>query len=215
MPVTPATPTSVCWFFFAPHLGVWDPGVGPMIPKFELGWDFCAVHLTAKFHCPTFNRSEVTAMLRRWVIKARHFNPFRPEFASKLKYISTTTKMSRNQVYLTQWPSVLMIKIHLALHLHAGRSNPVRSVGHKFTYQRIKAKPVQVVKVIWHRATLLPQINGSIVFARWRQRTSHEGTLAPPGEYDWTCASCGPAESTTQTTNRLVQPFLHSSRMYN
>jgi len=29
--------------------------------------------------------------------------------------------------------------------------------------------------------------------------SSHEGTLAPPGEYDWTCASFGPLESTTQT----------------
>jgi len=39
-----------------------------------------------------------------------------------------------------------------------------------------------------------------------------EGTLAPPGKYDWTCASFGPPESTTQTANRSVQPFLHSSR---
>jgi len=54
-------------------------------PKFELGWDFCAMHLTAKFHHPMFNRSEAivlanwqtnrrrwkhpprSAMLRRWV----------------------------------------------------------------------------------------------------------------------------------------------------
>jgi len=28
-------------------------------PKFELGQDICTVHLTAKFHLPTFNRSEV------------------------------------------------------------------------------------------------------------------------------------------------------------
>jgi len=26
---------------------------------FELGQDFCTMHLTAKFHRPTFNRSEV------------------------------------------------------------------------------------------------------------------------------------------------------------
>jgi len=37
---------------------------------------------------------------------------------------------------------------------------------------------------------------------------SWEGTWAPPGEYDWTCASFGPPESTTQTANRSVQPFL-------
>ena len=58
-------------------------------PKFEFGWDFCTVHLTAKFHHPMFNGSEVivltnkqtnkltnkqtplttprSAMLRRWV----------------------------------------------------------------------------------------------------------------------------------------------------
>jgi len=36
---------------------------------------------------------------------------------------------------------------------------------------------------------------------------SHKSTLAPPGEYDWTCASFGPLESTTQTANRSVQPF--------
>ena len=41
---------------------------------------------------------------------------------------------------------------------------------------------------------------------------SHVGTLAPPGEYDWTCATFGPPQSTTQTANRSVQPFLHNSR---
>jgi len=40
----------------------------------------------------------------------------------------------------------------------------------------------------------------------------HVGTLAPPGKYDWTCASFGPPESTTQTANRSAQPFLHSSQ---
>jgi len=38
----------------------------------------------------------------------------------------------------------------------------------------------------------------------------HKGTLAPPVEYDWTCASFGPLESTTETGNGSVQPFLHS-----
>ena len=37
-------------------------------------------------------------------------------------------------------------------------------------------------------------------------------TLAPPGEYDWTGASFGPPESTTQMANWSVQSFLHSSR---
>jgi len=31
--------------------------------------------------------------------------------------------------------------------------------------------------------------------------------IAPPGEYDWTCASFGPPESTTQTANWSAQPF--------
>jgi len=34
----------------------------------------------------------------------------------------------------------------------------------------------------------------------------------PPGEYDLTCASFAPLESTTQMANRSAQPFLHSSR---
>jgi len=34
----------------------------------------------------------------------------------------------------------------------------------------------------------------------------------PPGKYNWTCASFGPLESTTQTANGSVQPFLQSSR---
>ena len=41
------------------------------------------------------------------------------------------------------------------------------------------------------KAALLQQTDGSIVFARWRQCPSHEGTLPPPGEHDWTCASFG------------------------
>jgi len=40
----------------------------------------------------------------------------------------------------------------------------------------------------------------------------HKGTLAPPGEYDWTCASFGPFESTTDTANGSVQSFLDSLR---
>jgi len=30
-----------------------------MTPKFELGRDFCSLHLTAKFHRPTFSCSEI------------------------------------------------------------------------------------------------------------------------------------------------------------
>jgi len=40
----------------------------------------------------------------------------------------------------------------------------------------------------------------------------HKGTLAPPGEYDWICASFGPLESTIDTANGSVQSLLHSLR---
>jgi len=51
-------------------------------------------------------------------------------------------------------------------------------------------------------------MDGSMLFDRWRQHVPNEGMLAPPGEYDWICASFGPLESTTQTTNRSVKPLL-------
>jgi len=40
-------------------LGCEDPGVGLVTPKFELGRDFCTMHVTAKFHRPMFNRLEI------------------------------------------------------------------------------------------------------------------------------------------------------------
>jgi len=47
----------------ATFLGVRTQGpVGPMTPKFELGREFCTLHITAKFHHPTFNRSEVIVL---------------------------------------------------------------------------------------------------------------------------------------------------------
>jgi len=46
-------------------LGCEDPWVGPMIAIFELGWDFCTMHLIAKFHYPTFNRLEVTLLTNK------------------------------------------------------------------------------------------------------------------------------------------------------
>jgi len=73
---------------------------------------------------------------------------------------------------------------------------------------KLASKPhIQVVKVIWHKAVSPPQTDGSVVFARWHQCALHGGTLAPPGEYDWICASFGPPESTTQTAFRSVNPF--------
>ena len=56
---------------------------------------------------------------------------------------------------------------------------------------------------------------GSAVFAAQGRVSS--GILAPHGKYDWNCThwchlTNGLPESTTQTANRSVQPFLHSSR---
>jgi len=36
-----------------------------MTPKFEIGGDFCTLHLTAKLHHPTFNRSEVIMLTNK------------------------------------------------------------------------------------------------------------------------------------------------------
>jgi len=41
-------------FFVPGDLDLW-----PLTPKFERGRDFCTLYLTAKFHHPTFKRSEV------------------------------------------------------------------------------------------------------------------------------------------------------------
>jgi len=51
----------------------------------------------------------------------------------------------------------------------------------------------QVGKVIWHKAVSPQQTDAdsSIVFTMCANVPYHEGTLAPPGEYDWTCASFG------------------------
>jgi len=48
---------------------------------------------------------------------------------------------------------------------------------------------------------LLPNIDGSVVFARLRQREPH-----------LTHTSLGPPDSISQTASRSTQPFLHSSR---
>ena len=36
-----------------------------MIPKFELGRDFCTMHLPPKFHHPTFTRLEVIVLTNK------------------------------------------------------------------------------------------------------------------------------------------------------
>ena len=51
----------------------------------------------------------------------------------------------------------------------------------------------QVVKVIWEKAASPPHMDGSIIFARWRQCAAHPH------------ASFGPPVSTTQTASRSIQ----------
>jgi len=70
----------------------------------------------------------------------------------------------------------------------------------------------QVVKVICHKAHRSRRRVVQCYSIGDGNTSSHEGTLVPPGKYDWICASFGPLESTTQTANRSVKPFLHSSR---
>ena len=44
----------------------------PVTLTLELGWNFCTVHLTAEFHHPMFNSSEVI-MLTNWETNRRHW----------------------------------------------------------------------------------------------------------------------------------------------
>jgi len=70
----------------------------------------------------------------------------------------------------------------------------------------------QVVKVICHKVHRCRRRMVPCYLTGDSNVSSHEGTLAPPGEYDWTSTSFGPLESTTKTANGSVQPFLHSLR---
>ena len=69
----------------------------------------------------------------------------------------------------------------------------------------------QVVKVIWYKAASPPQTDGSIVFARWRQCALPCGHIGATWRIRLNLSFLRP-KYTTQTSNRTVQPFLHSSR---
>ena len=58
---------------------MWGPRGGAYDQKFELGRDFCTVHLSAKFHHPTFNRSEVIVLTNKQTDAAEniHLAPLR------------------------------------------------------------------------------------------------------------------------------------------
>jgi len=69
-----------------------------------------------------------------------------------------------------------------------------------------------MVKVIWHKAHRCRKRMVQCYSTGDGNVSFHKVTLAPPDEYDWTCASFGLLESTTETGNGSVQPFLHSLR---
>ena len=78
-------------------------------------------------------------------------------------------------------------------------------------FRKYECPKLKTSRVIRHKTASPPQTDGSSYSPGGANVPSHVGTLAPSGKYDWTCASFGPPESTTQRENRLVQPFLHSS----
>jgi len=56
--------------YYALSMGIGDDSAvflsrWPLTLTFELGWDFCTMHLTTKFHHPTFNRSEVIMLTNK------------------------------------------------------------------------------------------------------------------------------------------------------
>ena len=55
-----------------------------MTPKSELGRDFCTMHLTAKFHHPTFNRSEIIVLTNK-------------QTSTSLRYVTLVAKYPINQ----------------------------------------------------------------------------------------------------------------------
>ena len=66
-----------------------------------------------------------------------------------------------------------------------------------------------VVKVIWYKAYRRCRRMVQCHSTGDGNMSSQEGTLMPPGEYDWTCASFSPLKSTTEMANWSVQPCLH------
>jgi len=61
---------------------------GAMTSKFELGRDFCAVHLRPKFHYPMFTRSEVIVLTHRQTHKSAN-KQTPPKKSNVLRYATT------------------------------------------------------------------------------------------------------------------------------
>jgi len=72
---------SAAFRFFPGDLDLW-----PLIPKFKLRRDFCTMHLTAKFHHPTFNRLEFIVPTH-WMTKNRCCWKHPPCFAMLCRWV--------------------------------------------------------------------------------------------------------------------------------
>jgi len=65
---------SICLLTFCemvdlPRFAGGNPKMGPVTLKFELGRDFCKVHLPTKFHYPALNRSQVNVLTNKYIHK--------------------------------------------------------------------------------------------------------------------------------------------------
>jgi len=70
---------------------------------------------------------------------------------------------------------------------------------------RVQTK--QVFKVIWHKVHRRRRQMVQCYSTGDENMSFHEGTLASPGEYDWTCTSFGPLDSITEMANGSAEPF--------
>jgi len=72
-------------------LGCGEPGVRPMTPKFELRWEFCILHLSAKFRRPICNRLEVIVLAEKQTNKQtnkRHWK-YPPRFGMLRRWVKS------------------------------------------------------------------------------------------------------------------------------
>ena len=82
-------PTSIahCHIFGGAHPGGYDP-------TFELGWDFCTVHLSPKFRHPMFTRLEVIMLTNK------HANKQTPlKTSNALRYATTLGKYNERKTW--------------------------------------------------------------------------------------------------------------------
>ena len=80
-------------------------------------------------------------------------------------------------------------------------NRPIREFSFTFITVKGKTNIQQVVKVIRHKIVSLPQTDGSVVFARWRQCLHMRGHIGATWRIRLNLCF--------QTANRLVQLFSH------